>query len=281
MLRTIAQHYHFNIIRVYPTWDYYHRAPGKFVFDEIEEVMKYCDEFGLKVLMGIVMETAPYWLEQAHPEARFVDAKGQPQRLEGSSAQITGGWPGLCLDWEPVREAASRFIRELAKLVASHPSMYAYDCWNEPHIEPAWQRNIWASPQERLYCYCAQTIAEFHQWLERRYQTIERLNEAWTRQFPNFEAIDPPRAMGTYADWVDWRRYIMDRSTKYMHFRADTVRTADSQHVIESHGAHHPPIDAAVESGTNGWRLAEVVDVWPFQFPALARVSSSYRRCQA
>ena len=175
MLRTIAQHYHFNIIRVYPTWDYYNRAPDKFVFDEIEEVMKYCDEFGLKVLMGIVMETAPYWLEQAHPEARFVDAKGQPQRLEGSSAQITGGWPGLCLDWEPVREAASRFIRELAKVVASHPSMYAYDCWNEPHIEPAWQRNIWASPQERLYCYCKQTIAEFHQWLERRYQTIERL----------------------------------------------------------------------------------------------------------
>ena len=274
MLRTIAQHYQFNIIRVYPTWDYYNRAPDKFVFDEIEEVMKYCDEFGLKVLMGIVMETAPYWLEQAHPEARFVDAKGQPQRLEGSSAQITGGWPGLCLDWEPVREAASRFIRELAKLVASHPSMYAYDCWNEPHIEPAWQRNIWASPQERLYCYCTQTIAEFHQWLERRYQTIERLNEAWTRQFPNFEAIDPPRAMGTYADWVDWRRYIMDRSAKYMHFRADTVRSADSQHVIESHGAHHPPIDAAVESGTNGWRLAEVVDVWGLSnFPRWAGFS--------
>jgi beta-galactosidase GanA len=262
MLRTIAQHYHFNIIRVYPTWDYYHRAPDKFVFDEIEEVMKYCDEFGLKVLMGIVMETAPYWLEQAHPEARFVDAKGQAQRLEGSSAQITGGWPGLCLDWEPVRQAASRFIQELAKVVAPHPSMYAYDCWNEPHIEPAWQRNIWASPQEKLYCYCPQTIAAFQQWLERRYQTIERLNQAWTRQFPNFEAIDPPRAMGTYADWVDWRRYIMDRSTKYMHFRADTVRSADSKHVIESHGAHHPPIDAAVESGTNAWRLAEVVDVW-------------------
>jgi beta-galactosidase GanA len=262
MLRAIAQHYHFNIIRIYPTWDYYHRAPEAFVFDEIEEVMRYCDEFGLKVLMGIVMETAPYWLEQAHPETRFVDAKGQPLRLAGSSAQITGGWPGLCLDWEPVRQAASRFIQELAKVVAPHPSMYAYDVWNEPHIEPSWPRNIWAVPQERLFCYCPRTIAEFQQWLERRYQTIERLNEAWTRQFPNFEAIDPPRALGTYADWVDWRRYILERSTRYMHFRADTVRAADARHVIESHGAHHPPIDSAVESGTNAWRLAEVVDVW-------------------
>jgi beta-galactosidase len=262
MLKTIAEKYRFNLIRVYPTWDYYNPAPERFEFDEIEEVMKYCDEFGLRVLMGIVFETAPYWLEQAHPEARFVDAKGNPQRLQGSPAQITGGWPGLCLDWEPVRQAGARFIAELVKVVAPHPSAYAYDVWNEPHIEPAWQRNIWATPQETLFCYCAQTIAEFQKWLERRYGSIERLNEAWTRRYPNWKAIDPPRALGTYADWVDWRRYIIERSTKYMHFRADTVRAHDPRHVIESHAAHHPPINALSAGGTNAWRLAEVVDVW-------------------
>jgi len=93
----------------------------------------------------------PYWLEQAHPETRYVDAKGNPQRLAGSGNNVSGGWPGMCLDWEPVREAAGRFIREMAKVVAPHPSMYAYDIWNESHIEPAWQRNIWTTPQERLY----------------------------------------------------------------------------------------------------------------------------------
>jgi beta-galactosidase len=262
MLRTIAQEYQFNIIRVYPTWDYYNIEPEKFVFDEVEEVMKYCDEFGLRVLMGIVLETAPYWLEQAHPEARFVDAKGQPYRLQGSPAQITGGWPGLCLDWEPVRQAAARFIRELAKVVAPHSSLYAYDCWNEPHIEPAWARNIWAAPQEVLFCYCEKTIEEFQKWLERKYGSLDGLNEAWTRRYASWKAIDPPRSMGTYADWVDWRRFIIDRNTQEMKFRVETTRAVDPKHIMESHGAHHPPVDGAVTSATNGWRLGEVADVW-------------------
>ena len=262
MLRTIAQHYRFNLIRVYPMWDYYHRAPDRFVFDEIEEVMKYADEFDLKVLMGIVMETAPYWLEQAHPETRYVDAKGQPQRLQGSPAQMTGGWPGLCEDWPPVREAARRFIHELVKVVAPHRSMYAYDCWNEPHIEPAGQKNIWATAQEHFFCYCSRTIDEFRKWLQERYQTIDTLNEAWTRQFPNWNAIDPPRSLGTYADWVDWRRYIIERSTKCMHFRADTVREFDGKHIVGSHAHQMAPLDSAAINGTDGWRLAEVVDLW-------------------
>jgi beta-galactosidase len=264
LLRTIAKEYHFNIIRVYPTWDYYHRGPDLFVFDEIHEVMDYCDEFGLKVLMGVVLETAPYWLEKAHPETRYVDAWGHPRRLRGNSAQPTGGWPGLCLDWAVVRDAASQFIQHLVKTVAPHRSMYAYDCWNEPHFQPAWQgRDPWAMPPECMYCYCDQTIADFHKWLQRRYGTIDSLNEAWTRQFPDWGAIDPPRTLGgTSADWIDWRRYINDRSTHYMRFRVNKLRSQDSQHVIESHCAHHPPIDSAAESGTNGCELASVVDIW-------------------
>jgi hypothetical protein len=173
----------------------------------------------------------------------------------------------------------------LVKVVSSHHSLYAYDCWNEPHIEPSWQRNIWATPQERLYCYCDKTIEAFQAWLASRYGTVERLNEAWTRQIPNWKAIDPPRSLGTYPDWVDWRRYIIDRSTQYMHFRADSVRAADSRHVIESHGAHHPPVDAMVESGTNAWRLAGVVDVWglslfPRTWSAPAR-GNDWRQWQA
>jgi len=50
---------------------------------------------------------------------------------------MTGGWPGLCLDWEPVRKAAGQFVRELVKVLVPHSSLYAYDYWNEPHIEPA------------------------------------------------------------------------------------------------------------------------------------------------
>ena len=262
LIRTIAEEYKFNIIRIWPNWDYVNPEPDKWIFDEVEEVMGYCDEFGLKVLCGLVMELAPWWLEQKYPGSRYTDAKGQPVRLAGSPNNVTGGWPGLCFDWEPVREAGAQYIQELIKVVAPHKSLFGYDCWNEPHIEPAWPRNIWVQPQELLFCYCDRTVEGFRVWLKQKYETLDGLNSAWTRRYPNWEAIDPPRYMGTYADWVDWRRFIMERSTREMKFRVETARAADPQHVMESHAAHHPPVDGCVTPGTNAWRLAEVLDAW-------------------
>jgi beta-galactosidase GanA len=262
MLKTIAQEYKFNIIRIYPAWTYYNPAPDRFDFTDLEEVLRYCDEFGLRVLMGVVIEEAPYWLERLHPETRFVDAKGNFQRLSDSGNNVSGGWPGLCLDWDPVQKAAARFIEEFARMAARHSSMYAYDCWNEPHIEPCFPRNLWAQPQEFLYCYCAQTIEKFHRWLEQRYGSLDALNKAWVRRYSSWQEVDPPRAMGTYLDWIDWRDYIIDRSTWEMKFRVNNIAAADPHHIMESHGAHHPPIDGVAIGGTNGWRLAEVVQTW-------------------
>jgi beta-galactosidase len=282
MLRTIAQEYKFNIVRIWPNWDYVNPQPDQWIFDEVEEVMSYCDEFGLKVLCGLMFELAPWWLEQKYPGARFTDAKRHPVRLQGSPNNVTGGWPGLCIDWEPVREAGAEYIRQLIKVVAPHPSLFGYDCWNEPHIEPAWARNIWAEPQELLFCYCEKTIAAFHDWLKQKYGSIEALNVAWTRRYPNWEAIDPPRALGTYGDWVDWRRFMIGRSTREMKFRVETARAADPVHVMESHAAHHPPVDGCAVTGTNAWRLAEQLDAWGlslfprWQFPVIYHGAAKY-----
>ncbi len=262
MLRAIARDYHFNIIRIYLAWVYCNPKPDQFDFSELEEVMRYCDEFGLRVLMGVIIEEAPYWLEQVHPETRFVDAKGGAQRLADSGNNVSGGWPGLCLDWQPVRDAATRFIQEMVKVVAPHPSMYAYDCWNEPHIEPAWPRNIWATPQDVLFCYCDKTIADFQDWLQKRYGTLDSLNQAWVRRYPDWRAIDPPRAMGTYMDWIDWRRFIIERSTREMTFRVNAVRSVNTQHLLESHAGLVIPVDPVAVTAINGWRLAEVVQTW-------------------
>jgi beta-galactosidase len=224
--------------------------------------MGYCDEFGIRVLLGVITEGAPWWLEAAHPETRYVDANDLPQRLVGSGNNISGGWPGLCLDWEPVRQAAGKFIGELAKAVARHPSMYAYDCWNEPHIEPSGGHRFSHTVEESLFCYCPRTIAEFQHWLENRYGSLDRLNEAWVRQYPDWKEIDPPRRKGTYSDWVDWRRFIIDRSTDEMRFRVDSIRAVDSLHLAESHAGPTAAVEPIVLFGINTWRLAEVVETW-------------------
>lgn len=270
MLKTIAQEYKFNIIRIYSPWVYLNPEEDRFDFAELEEVMRYCDEFGLKVLMGVILEDAPYWLEAAHPETRYMDARDHIERLDGSANNVSGGWPGLCLDWQPVRDAAGKFIREMAKTLAAHPSMYAYDCWNEPHIEPAWGHHFSETTDDLLYCYCSATQAAFRRWLEKRYGTLESLNGAWVRRYPSFETIHPPRDSGTYLDWIDWRRFMIERSTDEMRFRAENIRASDTRSILESHAAVQNVVESCAIYGINTWRLAEVMDTWGLSnFPRL------------
>ena len=262
MLKAIANEYKFNIIRIYCSWVYLNPEPGRFDFTEIEEVLSDCDQLGLKVLMGAVIEEAPYWLESAHPESRFVDALGAPQRLQTASINMSGGWPSLCMDWAPVREAAERFLLELAKVVSRHPSMYAYDVWNEPHLEPSGGHQFNASTDQKLYCYCEKTIASFRNWLKGRYGTLEGLSEAWVRRYPSWEVIDPPRGPGSYIDWVDWRRFMIERSTEEMRFRVKTIRSVDTRSILESHVFSQAAILPLALQAINPWRLAELVESW-------------------
>ncbi|HMJ21451.1 MAG TPA: beta-galactosidase [Terriglobales bacterium] len=262
MLKAIANEYKFNVIRIYCSWAYLNHEQGKFDFTEIEEVMNDCDQLGLKVLMGAVIEEAPYWLEAAHPEGRFVDALGAPQRLQTASINMSGGWPSLCMDWAPVREAADNFLRELAKVVSRHSSMYAYDVWNEPHLEPSGGHEFNASTDQKLYCYCEKTIASFQSWLKQRYGTLEKLSEAWVRRYPSWDVIDPPRGPGSYVDWVDWRRFMIERSTEEMRFRVKTLRAVDTRSILESHVFSQAAILPLALQAINPWRLAELMETW-------------------
>jgi beta-galactosidase len=273
MIEGIVDRYQFNLIRVLANWDYYNPKPGVYQFDDIEQLLGICDEFGVRVLMTVLLESAPYWIEEAHPETRFVNAQGQALHLGGSGTHYTGGAPGLCFDWPVVREAAAAYIRELTRISAPHRCLYAYNIWNEPRqVDYESEDEVpGAAPQrpsEHLYCYCERTIGAFRTWLERRYETLARLNDAWVRRYPDWESIDPPRRLiNMYADWMDWRQFIQERMTEEMHFRARAVRQGDPTRRLESHGGYDvPPLFSAAVNGVQHWRLAQAVDVYGCSF---------------
>ena len=90
-----------------------------------------------------------------------------------------------------------------------------------------------ASTDQKLYCYCEKTaVASFQDWLKTRYGTLENLSEAWVRRYPSWEVIDPPRGPGSYIDWVDWRRFMIDRSTEEMRFRVRILRSVDTRSIL-------------------------------------------------
>lgn len=265
-LEQIAHVLKFNTIKIWVMWNWCNPEPDRYDFDEVEEIMSICDQLELRVVVNTILETAPYWLDERYPEARYVNARGEALELRGRSSDPSGGWPGLCSNHPQVSQSADQFLRAVAGVVRPHASMFGYDCWNEPHVEPAWFNSMWPQPEQLLFCYCPSTQLRFVAWLKNKYQDIEALNDAWVRRFRDWQDVLPPKTHGTYADWLDWRRFMIQNMTEHMEARARVLHDADPDHFIMSHAAKFQPLDAVSITVTNGWDLAEAVDRWGCAF---------------
>ena len=267
-LTQIKHELQFDILRFQVQWNPIHSSPGKFDFQELDELMDLCDELGLLVFLEVSLQSAPYWLEEKAPETRYVNALGQPAELGPNESVQIGGYPGLCFHHRPVLEAGERFLREVARHFARRESLLAYDCWNEPHLEPAWI-STWGNQGESMYCYCQESRDAFRRWLRTRYGDIETLNGTWGRAYRSWKDVNPPGRRGNYADWLDWGRFWFDDLRDHMRWRYAVLREADADHLIMSHSGAVPPFVPRANAFIHNWKLAEPVDLWGTSFAPL------------
>ncbi len=217
----------FDILRLRVQWNPINHQPNVYDFAELDELMDLSDELGLKVFLEISLQTSPYWLEEAAGEARYVNGFGHAIELGANESIQIGGHPGLCFHHQAVVDAGAEFLATVAERFRSRESLLAYDCWNEPHLEPAWMAT-WGNIAESLFCYCDGTRQAFRQWLALRYGSIETLNDTWGRAFRKWDDVNPPDRRGNYGDWIDWGRFWGDDLRSHMQWRYDVLRAAVS-----------------------------------------------------
>ena len=265
-LRRIKEELGFNVVKFRLQWNFIERERGVLLLDEVEEMFKLCDEIGLGVIAEINLETAPYWLEEEHPEARYVSAHGEAMELGPYDSTQAGGYPGLCFHHKVVRDEMERFLTLLVNVIKHHNSLLAYDCWNEPHLEPAWQCNYWGDTGDKLYCYCIESYKAFREWLLKKYGCIEALNNTWCRAYTSFDQLTPPRRHGNYADWLDWMRFWFDALGEHMVLRYNAIKKADPERMVISHSGAVPPFLPRATAFIHNWKLAAGVDAWGTSF---------------
>ncbi len=256
----------FDLVKFRMLWNWHHREPERFAFDEVHEMFDICDRIGLAVLIEVNLESAPYWLERVHPEARYVNANGRAIELGSQEATPGGGHPGLCFHHPTVVEEAQRYLVRLVDEFKGRPSLYAYDCWNEPHLEPAWCNMMWGNTGDFTFCYCDGSRREFRQWLQGVYGEIDVFNEAWGRAYTDFEQVSPPILQGNYADWLDWFRFWFDSLAENMAWRVRTIKGRDPNRQVISHSGAVPPVLPRAGAVIHNWKFAEPVDKWGTSF---------------
>jgi len=245
----------FNTVRTWVEWAHCEPRPGEYHFENLNLLCELAREQGLRVICQMYVDSAPDWVAKRFPDGLFEAQSGDKVTPQAA--------PGCCTDHAGVQEAVLSFFTETAKAAMQHPNFHGWDLWSEPHIIN------WAYINyvpNATFCYCPHTMRVLQQWLQKKYGTLESLNQAWYRNFTNWSEVSAPR-FGTilsYTDFIDWKNFIYEKLAHDLRLRYEAIRRADKIHVITSHAAvpsifYSPYVGAGA---TDDFLMAEQIDYY-------------------
>ncbi len=245
----------FPAIKTWVEWASSERQEGAYNLENLDQLLELADETGLRVIIQVYVDSAPDWVGDKFPDARFVAQNGDSIPSQAA--------PGFCTDHPEIRRLVASFYQEIARHAVRHRSFYAYDLWSEPHIINWAVINYIPDAQ---FCYCRNTLAKFRHWLEKKYGGLQALNTAWYRGFERWDQVEPPR-FGTilsYSDFIDWKNFISDKLAEDLSERRAAVKRVDPSHPATSHAAVPAIFTSPFEGdGTpDDWKMAASADFY-------------------
>ena len=189
-------------------WSSLEPEPGVFTFEWMDEVMDLLHSAGISVDLATPTMAPPAWLSQRWPETLPVMADGE-----------TSGF-GNRLHYDPsspvYRERAAIITRALAERYSRHPALAMWHISNE--YGPT--------------AYNEQSSVAFRTWLQRRYGSLDALNDAWYTRFwsqtyTDWEQVDVPavpRSWMNPARQLDFKRFVSDALLECFVAERDIVR---------------------------------------------------------
>lgn len=193
-------------------WSKFEEREGEFNFDFFDSFMDVAEETGMKVIFCTPTATPPAWLTEKYPEVLNAQKDGTLYRH------------GLRRHYNynsfVYQEFARRITRKLGEHYGKHPNIVGWQIDNEFNCETA------------LF-YSESDSYAFRQFLREKYETLDRLNEAWGAVFWNqtytsWEEIFVPRT--TYNDaynphmMLDYYRFVSVSTLRFCKIQADELR---------------------------------------------------------
>ncbi len=206
-------------VKFWVQWGWCQRGEDEFYFDDIDRLMDLAWENGLKVTLNVIFDVAPGWLFKKYPDCVQITADGREiQPLAVAYRQI-GGFPGPCYNHPIARANKEKFLRETVKRYADHPAMDMWDVWNEPE-----QCSHLRKPElDSITCYCPSCRDKFIRSMQKKYKTLEQLNRVWARCYQDWDDVELPKWVQTYADFIDFKEFHLDVMTEEANWRLATT----------------------------------------------------------
>ncbi|MBE0655053.1 MAG: beta-galactosidase, partial [Bacteroidales bacterium] len=247
-----------NVFRHWFIWGAIEISPGVYDWEDYDRQMDLAAKYGIRTVIAEMTSLPPEWIFKNYPEILYIDEKGNKPESGISPATATGGHAkgnagAICLNTSKGRELAGGFLTALAQRYKGHPSLMAYDVWNECFYQPD-------------ICYHEATRQAFADWLKMKYKTLPALKTAWHRYSLNdWDDIAIPHTMWPWMECQDWQFFRKENFYQHMKWRIDRIRSVDPDVLVTAHGIGNS-IDWVFSHGSDHWEAASHVQSYGYTY---------------
>lgn len=195
------------------SWSKLQLDENRFDFGWLDRVMDLLAANEIFVDLATATASPPPWLSHRYPDVLAVDANGAPF-YPGSRQHYSPSSPTY-------RAMALELVCRLADRYKNHPALAAW------HINNEYGNHV-------AECHSEASTKAFRLWLQRRYPSLNELNDAWattfwSQRYSSWEEILTPRRTPTFANpaqSLDFKRFTSDSLLALFLAERTVLRTA-------------------------------------------------------
>ena len=195
-------------------------------FSRTDAVFELCQELDLRIFAWMFAELTPRWFIKKHPECRAVAATGYHSETHSFGSSLA-------------RQRIRKFFHKVIEHYGSSPQLIGYNVGIETGLFWIEEQDS-SEPAARIWDYNPEVLAGFPQWVAKKYGTIQELNRIYRDHYTSFAEVEPPNSRFIHEQfmlinqvpWLDWRLYMSDLLTGYVHFKAGCMRELKPDTVI-------------------------------------------------
>lgn len=193
------------------SWAKLEPEEGKFNFEWMDRLLHTFHENGIYAFLATPTGARPAWMSEKYPEVLRVGAN-RVRNLHGMRHNH-------CFTSPVYREKTTMMNTKLAERYAHHPAVIGWHISNEYGGE----------------CHCSYCQDAFREWLKKKYQTLDALNDAWwttfwSHTYTSWSQVESPAPHGetmVHGQNLDWKRFVTDQTLDFYRHEIKPLKKAN------------------------------------------------------
>lgn len=202
------------------SWHKMEPQEGIYDFSWLDEAIALLGSYGIRIVLGTPSAAPPAWLVNKYPEILPMDRQGRRRGF--------GGRHHDCQSNQVYRKYVAEIVTAMAQHFAKNSNVVG------------WQTDNELGNSHGDLCMCPSCRKRFQGWLEKKYASVEALNQAWgtafwSQEYNSFEEVFTPLITVTGenpSQMLDWKCFCSDLIVEFQQMQVDIIRKYCPGHFI-------------------------------------------------